>query len=222
MPGQKRKGYGSYSSAKKRKYEKISAARSGDLTAGMPNNQAPGAEYKFLDTSVTTDVVDTATITLLNGMARGDTASTREGRKLKIKSCYIRSLITQHNSQNDDDIVRTMIVYDKQSNGAAPAITDILTASTVEAFNNLDNRERFVVLMDKVSRLASQGSTVDCMSFFKKYIPLNLDTVYNSNNNGDVTDIASGALYLVQLGTEPTDTEDPANSTNVRIRFVDY
>lgn len=207
---------------KKRKLSSIQRARNGDLTPGpAPRKYFSRAEQKFKDVNETTAITSTATITLLNGMVQGDTVSTREGRKIIIKSIYLRSRQTLDSNATDSALSRTMLVYDKQANASAPSITDILTSASVQAFNNLDNRERFVVLMDKVIQVKSEGQFISTNTFFKKYMKVNLETIYNSSNVGTVADINTGSLYLVQLGTQAV-TADVDNFTNVRIRYVDY
>ena len=39
-------------------------------------------------------------------------------------------------------------MYDRQPNGALPAATDVLTSNTIMAAQNLDNRDRFLILAD--------------------------------------------------------------------------
>ena len=83
------------------------------------------------------------TITVLNDVAQGTTAITRLGRKILMKSVLVQGTLTNSSGQG-----RILIVYDRQANGAAPAATDVLTSNTIMAIQNLDNRDRFIILAD--------------------------------------------------------------------------
>ena len=47
------------------------------------------------------------------------------------------------------DEVRVILYLDKQTNGAAAGITDILESDDFQSFNNLANKSRFRTLMDR-------------------------------------------------------------------------
>uniref|UniRef100_UPI00404865EA capsid/nuclear shuttle family protein n=1 Tax=Flavobacterium sp. TaxID=239 RepID=UPI00404865EA len=149
-------------------------------------------EKKFIDVQTIYNAwnVSRTYIVLLNGVATGTDYNTRIGREITMTSYYHRMFITDATNIQQ---VRCMLVYDKQPAGALPAITDILQYSDANSPNNLNNRDRFVVVSDKVYTTSPQGVEI---KFVKKYKKLRTITTYNNTGNG-ITDIATGALYFV-------------------------
>lgn len=215
----------------------MARARSGNLSAPSAPKSSVGygwtgkPEKKFIDTSMTTDATTTASITLLNGCQLGTSASTRVGRKICIKSIFMRGSLQKENPADGiGQTVRMMIVWDKQPNGAViSSITDLLVSASTDALNNLSNRDRFIVLMDKVRDInPSAGSYTGAAASFatqrvslKKYLNVKLDTIYNDGNAGTIADIATGALYLIVIGSVAAGTSDVDTNFNVRIRYTD-
>lgn len=131
----------------------------------------PKMEVKFFDVSKTgfaltspTDAtggeMDPATILCLNGVPQGDTASSRDGFKIAMKSLYINGLVRCVNqaTQSAADIVPMVylaLVLDTQTNGgtatgldsenvfANPSTDSILAASPLR---NMSFTERYKVL----------------------------------------------------------------------------
>jgi len=177
-------------------------------------------EYKFKDTTVVdTDIA--ATLRLLNGMQQGDTPSARDGRKITVKSIEIDGLVK---AVDEPNMSRHMLVYDKQANGAAPVVTDILDSSSVYGLRNLDNRSRFIILWDYKIPLPMGEREVNNREYrkLKYYKRHNLQTIYNSGNAGTIADISTGALYYLSISdTVLTAGAEPEESIQIRIRFTD-
>ncbi len=139
--------------------------RGGRVPVGMRKRRAPGArsmlpyvkmggEVKFLDFTLDnqTPPVTGLIIPSLNIIAQGVGESERLGRKVTLRSLHIRCSfkISLADSQADGFRILRMLVYqDKQTNGAAAAVTDIIQTAEFRAFRNLDNSGRFVILHDK-------------------------------------------------------------------------
>jgi len=192
----------------------------------------PGPEKKFIDsggfftyaasagTTITT--VGTPTMQLLNGLVQGTDSVTRIGRKIMMKSIQIRNAIGKA-VQTSSSIIRTIVFYDTQTNGAAPVVTDLLQASTLATYIvsplNLNNRERFRILWDKTDVVGADGAdnAIVYQDYYKK---LNMAVIFNASNAGTVADIQTGSVYALTMGTLPTaNAYDIA--TYVRIRFID-
>jgi len=198
-------------------------------------------ELKVQDLPVATYNVSTTStpasggITLLAVPVTGADFNARIGRKIKLKSLYIRGRVgiedafsTTANTTVRAQQVRMIIVYDLQPNGAAPAITDILNTADPASHLQLNFRDRFRVIADK-------EWTFDIMQFaigtsawnrtiynVKLYKKLNLDMIFNAVNGGTVADIASGALYMVWIGSNPTAADTDINFIgSTRVRYAD-
>ncbi len=213
---------------------RVSARRKGyGRTSGYYGRYLPGQaqELKFHDLDI-----DDATIAA-NGtiaedscvvIAQGVTEKQRIGRKCTIKSINWRFLLTLPvlagaSAQNGDD-VRVILYLDKQTNGAAAAVTDILESDDHQSFNNLANKSRFRTLMDRSYTIDSRGGAGDGAandfaarnisdSFYKK---CNIPIEYDSTT-GAITEQRSnniGVLLLSKNGLV-------AFGSKMRLRFSD-
>lgn len=117
------------------------------------------------------------------------------------------------------DVARILIVQDKQSNGATADFSDIFAwdgsgAQTIDwrAFRNMENIDRFNILMDKTIRVQNQnfpngtGSAAACIvpfNFYRKcFIPVEMQgttaAVANvKTNNVNVYIVGSQGYALV-------------------------
>jgi len=116
---------------------------------------------------------------------------------------------------------RVLLVYDKQSNLAAPTILNVLNTISPTSQKNLDNRKRFRILMDKTFDLGAKATGVGERLTFEKYIKLNTPVQYNTANNGTIADIVSGSLYLITLGDVASGADDATSIITARVRFSD-
>lgn len=178
--------------------------------------KASGVELKNIDDAASkwTNLASTWTITCLNDVVQGTSGTTRIGRKILMKSLICQGYLT-----NTSNIARILIVYDKQSNGAAPAATDVLTSNTIFALMNLDNRDRFIVVADIYPFAQSEnlaGNDTTTMAYYLRR-KMNLETIY-SGNAGTVADITSGGLFMM---TNVNGGTIAGESGITRIRFVD-
>lgn len=177
-------------------------------------------ERKNIDTSVTAYscplTSSYGTVTLLNGTVRGTNVGERIGRKILMKSVFIR-LNSIANSNNASQ-VRYIIAYDRQTLGATPSSASILDIANFTGMANLSNAERYVILCDEITD-SRQSNSVNISS--KRFIKCNLETMY-SGNAGTVADINTGALWF--MAANNSDQTTGATNTvdfTVRIRYID-
>lgn len=179
-------------------------------------------EWKSIETYMAGSAVAAGTLYLLNGTTQGDNINQREGRQI-----YVQSIQSNFRAEWNSGAVtspgtyRVILFYDKQSNGAAPAVSDLLDTSTAlscDALRNLNNRKRFKILLDRRYALtptgASNSAIVDSF-YLKKFIT----TQYNAGTAGTVADISSNALYLLACSDEAVN--GPNNSGVIRVRFTE-
>lgn len=167
-------------------------------------------EQKFVDIAVnaTFGNLNFASIQLMNGTTVGTTnVANRIGGKIQMKSVYynlavmntVANLGTVTSFPQGSDNIRVALVYDKQTNGAAPGTQDIweeIAASALDssfAPRNVNNYERFSVLADEKIMLNNvAGTGARCSGYIKVSLPTRYGT-----STGTVTDIASGGLFLI-------------------------
>lgn len=166
----------------------------------------------------------TATFTLLNGLVIGAAINNRIGRKISMRSLRIRGGIyvsaTTVNSLYE--FGRLILIYDRQANGAAPVIGDLLQdedaagTTTTTAFSglNMSNAARFKVIKTwqfkaeqsagaAITNSEPSQVTTDAQTCYNidTFINLkDLETGFNAGNAGTVADIATGSLYMVTIG----------------------
>lgn len=143
-------------------------------------------EKKFHDGELASELIGLSAAasidSILSGIAQGTTAETRIGTKAFVWSAAIRGKMqliqTAGGSFDHDDIVRVLLVVDKQSNGTTPAIQDVLattgTTADIHSFRNLENMNRFVVLSDNsyvfnVQAAAGDGVANDTAPVVKRF-----------------------------------------------------
>lgn len=173
----------------------------------------PKTESKYKDVSqAATTITTTATVTNLAPMSSNSTATTAVGTQFQVKSWLWRASITP-NATAGVNYLRVILVRDKQSNLAAPAIADVLESSTNYMSPLKDAySDRFKVLFDKMYTVDTDanGSQVD-----KIYRKLNFKISFESASNLPYTN----GLYLLQLSDQATN--GPSVAWYSRVRYID-
>lgn len=197
-------------------------------------------EKKFIDTVITAGRCDTTgDFYLLNGLQTGTQFNQRIGRKVVLMSWQMRGKICSDQAlefSNGNTVAqnaRIIIFIDNQPNNTVPALTDVLTVASSNAFINPDYRDRFKVLADKLFPIGPcviasgapyyGGDQVFIVSDFQK---MKVETIYNAGNAGTIGDINTGALYALFVGDQARPGGGVKIGTtiatvNLRIRFAD-
>jgi len=183
----------------------------------MPNV----GELKNIDTPVSAPPVTTGTgvLTLLNGCQQGITATTRLGRRVTLKSIYIRANFQVASATTGSCPVRILIVQDRQPNGAAPTAIDILAADQINGLNNLSNSRRFVTHFDHVIPVIGTAGPQAQSAVLHKNV--NIPVEFNSGTLGTVADISSNSLYALVYANNGTGTAAINSLIQCRVRFSD-
>lgn len=175
-----------------------------------------GVERKNRDVSLAQAFDTTGTITLLNGITQGSDIINRVGNRIDVVSILIRGSVAV-GATPTSATYRWLVVYDKQANAATPLITDVLTAISLSGVNNLANRDRFVIYLDKTGQLEATDKTTEPI---KEYIECNLETTYNGTGATSAA-IATGALYFISVGNLAAGVTTPTVAATSRIRYID-
>lgn len=205
-----------------------------------------GTEIKAIDIASTTyafQLVGTPpTFTLLNGVQVGAGFFNRVGSRIEMKNIHIRGII-ENIATSISSYGRMLIVYDRQPNGAAPAITEVLqsrdqtgtAATSSQSEINLDQRDRFVILRDKQWYLPPVTNTANVLTNgptypagesentweINEFIKMKgLVTHYKSSSNPTtIADINTGAVYLLFIQNQSASTYQAR--VGIRVRFLD-
>lgn len=168
-----------------------------------------------------------AGITELNCVRLGSAYYNRIGSKIKVKSIRV-AFDLQGNSDASPfaNTVRYMLIYDRQPNGAFPAMTDILgindsglATNTPYASINIANRSRFSVIRDKVVEIDTARQMIVHVD---EFCPYAADVEFKTNA-GNIGDISTGAIYLVCFvgGVIPSTPYPIITNINARLRYFD-
>lgn len=166
----------------------------------------------------------------------GSDFTNRVGRRITMTSVQIRGMIIPEYAGSGTvgitapQMVRMVLAYDRQPNALLAGVNGFLTAPFPTAFLDLNNRDRFQVLVDRqwvldpwmYSTTATQSYAFGGTSKeFKVFRKINLETVFNAVNGGTFADIVSGALVLFFVGSSVAGAQDANAIINTRVRFVD-
>lgn len=189
-------------------------------------------EVKILDTLlIASKFATTYELNYVNEVREGTGFWNRVGRKICMKSLHLTGYIsrTMNNAAaQNEDFARIMVVYDRQANGAVFNFADLIQSvaqdgttlgSTAVDHINMNNRERFIVLMDKrimtppvgIAGISASGLNVvtdsnnngnDGGMKVTRFIKLqDLETHFLSNSVPiTIADITTGALAVVTIG----------------------
>lgn len=185
-------------------------------------------EFKFFDTNLaftfdsTGEVPATGQLCLI---PQGVTQSQRVGRRCKIHSIQLRLHYSYDaGTTTYPPILYLYLVQDRQTNGAAAAVTDVLTSATMSiAMINMANSARFRIIKRIVIKMTPQAgifsTPLDSTAFHDYYkkcsIPLDF-----SSTTGAITELKTNNLFLLAGGNATTD-DLVALSGTCRLRFSD-
>ena len=140
------------------------------------------------------------TFKLLNGIAIGDNNLQRDGDSIVMHSVRMRMRFTTSAATGSSFLGRVLILYDKQPNGAVPAVTDLFVLSQEETSSfKIAFDKRFIILYDRMFQVGeyAANSTVNAHKVLDVTIPLaKRKSQYETDGNG-VSDISTGALYAM-------------------------
>lgn len=207
----------------------------------------PKVELKCIDAAkfsnaFRTPAAGTSIAGPINAISNGAEIYQRVGRKVYMKSVQIQGFISNA-ATSVQDLGRLFLIYDSQSNGAFPVVADILSdlnnaapATSGTSAINLNNRQRFMVIRDHHITLPAVTNTAGVLTNgpafndtarysyeINWFIKLKgLETVYNQLVPGggpDITEIASGSLFLMFVSTQQDAAYNFIGQT--RLRYYD-
>jgi len=177
----------------------------------------------------------------LNYPVQGAAIQNRIGNKISMQYVSLKGNIysLQSNGALAGTTFRIMIVYDKQTNGAIPAYSDIVSSvnpsgtasNSIVSHRNPYNRDRFLILYDSTRYVAFQnlqdatkiGNNIVTASSYLNldiFVPLKgLETMYGANN-GNIGDVKTGGLFLVLCTDDGTTSY--SSELCIRLGFEDY
>lgn len=183
-------------------------------------------ELKYVDNSKTQSPAIAGTGTLSGGLcllpAAVDASAGRIGNEVTMRSIQWRQNISL-NTTTGNGAIRTVLVYDKNPQGAAPTIsgtpaTDIFNRDDINAEMYLGNRDRYIVLQDILT--PSVGLAGPAADYQKGYLKLSLPQVWQGNG-GTVASLNTGNLVAVTWASAGFAVAAPTVILQTRVRYED-
>lgn len=202
-----------------------------DRTSGFYQRFGKGKKNKFFETAVSFLVDSTGEVPAtgqLNLVPTGTSEITRIGSAIIVKEIQFRGIMQMAPaaSAQASSFAIIYLVLDKQCNGAAAAVTDVLTSNSLAtALTNLGTTSRFSILKKwRVPFNATAGVTTAYCNITKNWewthkcnIPIQWDT---ANTDGSIGSIKSNNLFL--LAGSDGYSDDLIGCTAIcRLRFED-
>lgn len=211
-------------------------------------------ETKTVDITPTTVLFGNAMVlSYINLIQEGTGFWNRVGRKINMKSLYITGLIAPNNTNAAalaEDYNRIIVFYDRAANGANINFADLITSrdqvgtgtsSTALDHINMNNKERFIVLMDRrivTPPIGAMGVTAtnnnlnvetngegsDGNLKIQRFIKLqDLETFYLATTNpATIANISTGALGIACIAVNANGTSRAYNFVyTARLKFYD-
>lgn len=168
----------------------------------------------------------TSNLLLLNGVDDGATSTTRIGRRITMSSLEVRFVGSMAATSAGSSPLRLTVVYDRQSNGAAPAATDVFNVDAIYAMMNLSNSRRFKVIIDELVETVSTAGPAGWnlklwRDFTAKGTKSGLEVEFNENSTATITSIVTGSLYAFVWQNGNIITAAPTHELFTRVRFTD-
>jgi len=179
-----------------------------------------GVDERYLFNILTgTSISSTMSVQLLNGIGQGDDVGERESNDVLMTHLTLRQNFIVGDTTNT---IRTLLVYDKQANGAVFTDTQLFqnyTSATILApltDFRADYKTRFTILYDKTFVLTNVGSNLCVVKI--KHLRLNKKVNYVAGTSA-VTSIGRGALYLVYISDSTAPTH-PTFSSSISVFYT--
>ncbi len=175
-------------------------------------------EIKNFDTQSTVQAINqTPTIQQLSNIPQGDGTSARDGAQCKVIGVELNYTLS-HNAAGGGNLIRIMLVLDKQTNQAIYAASDLLEDVTgndnLVSPRNLNNKHRFSVIHDRLHMMSAATPVVHFRKFIKRDILLRFD-----DSTPSIADLTQNSISLLQVGNNTSNL--PTLTSFIRLRYVD-
>ena len=153
---------------------------------------------------------------LLNGLTKGTDVNDRIAQKVHFVSVLGRFNVT---NSNDSQHFCTMgFIRWKRTNGNILSLSSVFKAvDRGNSVRDLENNYDYKILWQRKFLLSNDHDV-------KMYNPnkkLRVTTTYNSNNNGNQTDIEFNSLWFFIMTNNDAIDEEFSTDYQIRLRFVD-
>ena len=165
-----------------------------------------------------------------NAIAQGDGLGNRHANKVFLKDLQLNWGHGLCSPSSVPFYYSLSVVFDRESRGGLPLVTDIYETAAYDSMQRVDNRDRFDIIYRKTVAVAPEycwngtsmypQSGLSWMKNFSEVIPVNRMTTYITA--GDTyLDILKGTLWVFVHGNLVAGASNPAVYATCRVLFVD-
>lgn len=192
------------------------------VVGSFRSRQAAVGELKnvdFVDLTALGTASTGVSVGLINGIATGPNTDERIGRRVTMKSLWVRWNFTMQSTSVGSSPFRILIVYDKQCNGGSqPTVTTVLATNDINGMKNLSNEKRFVTLMDEYISPIGTGGPQSVIG--QRYLKLNHEIEFSGTGNTSAS-IATGAVWVYIWQNGGITVAGPASNFQTRVRYCE-
>lgn len=185
---------------------------------------------------------DIPTQLCLNAVSQGDGPTNRDGKKIRMRSLYIKGLVYRQGYEDQPAPEEPVgayvaVVLDRQTNAAQLAPAQVFTntagasLSNISLFRNLEYNDRYRILRDgtfifnagpQSAYALDKISNGGLIRRFEWYIPLNIDVLFNTTTPtaATVASIVSNSIGVIAGATSSSGNNSLVLAYNSRLRFV--
>lgn len=189
------------------------AMRGVNMMRGIVNS-----EKKRFDFALSFTPSNIGSIQNLSLITAGDDANNRQGNSILAKYMTFQYIIRQAATAIATDI-RILIITDTQNQGVDPTLAQILqftiANTNITSPINIDNTQRFTVLMDHRHSISNTGAKSLTRKYYKS---LNFHMRFTGVLSSDYN---KNAIYLVLISNEGAGATAPTFEGSSRIVFYD-
>lgn len=153
------------------------------------------------------------------GITNGASSTQHVGRRINLTSLLLRWRVTVAPTTTGAACLRCLVVYDKQSNGAAATAAQVLTVDSFTSPMNLGYNHRFTVISDEY--IPTIGTAGPQSVFYTVYRKFRLPVEYNETNGGTIADILTGGMFAILYQSGGLLVASPTDTLHTRVRFQD-
>lgn len=171
--------------------------------AGLVNAEM----YKYDINETGANLTSSGQVSLMCGIAQGDSEYTRTGNSIFVRSFNLDGDIKFNSAGNPQQVVKIALIMDKQQVGdTAPAIGDIYQQVTPHGHLNASTVGRFSVLFSRIYKVDASNPTA--------IVKINKAMRQHIRFNGSAAaDVQKNALYLIWIS-------DQASANYPTIRYT--
>lgn len=194
--------------------------KSGVRPQSASSNRRVAKEYKTLDVSSTLECNTTSASLLLSGIVPGVGVNQRIGRQVLFKKLELTCKNLSYATSSFDQYHRVLVVRDRQANGIACYLSQVLEDLDVRSFYDISYQYRFQILVDRRIQLqqsANSGSQV----IWNTSVPMNFIEQFTVGTSGGIGDIVSNSVWIFVLGTVASGNGSGSCVFTARLSYTD-